>query len=948
MYYKQILTALFFLFTSFTVFSQTGKIVGKLVNGSTGDVLIGASVLLNGSSRGTTTDQNGTYSFSNLKPGTYSITCTYVGLEKKTVEAIVVKAGDVTTQDVVLSVAASTEIVIKSNRINKDNTSALLLTQKNSPNFSDGISAEAIRRTPDRSTSDVLKRISGAAIQDDKFAIIRGINDRYNAAFINGAPLPSSESDKKSFAFDIFPSNILDNLVILKTATPDQTAEFGGGIINITTKSIPDKDFQTISFGLGVNTNSTFKTQKYYKHGRWDFLGLDDGGRELPYNFPNKEQFKSLSIDDKGKYGKALGAYDWKLYSGFTAPNISFQYAAGITMPKKGKDFFGGILSITYNRSFDSYAGERNTWEATINSNIPSVQIGKYTDRVYTQETLLGVLANFSFKLNNYNTIGFKNLLSINSDDKVILREGWSDYSQANDIYDRNTAYWFTSNFIVNSQLTGEHFIKAAKIKINWIGSYSNIKRNIPNLRRMQYRGSLTTSEFFANIDQGVSAITEGAGIHFFSKNGEKLYSGKIDISRSFSLGKLLKNEIKTGLNFQDRNRDFDARTLQVLRYQIPGANSFDPSLLSKSVEDIFDKTNFGKLGRGKTGFLIEDGSQARDGYNGVSTTLAFYGMMDTRVGKFARFIYGARLEDFKQTLTSLGAGFNDTVRVFNNQYRFFPSVSAVFSVTKKMNLRLAYSETVNRPEFRELAPFVFYDIAQNLSISGNPLLKNSLIYNTDLRFEFFPGRSQLFSFSVFNKEFKYPIEIFIIPATTNFATYDFVENARVRGAELEFRTIIGPIFNIDKGPLSNLTFFSNLAIIKSEVSLLGGTVAKATRQLQGQSPYIINGGLTYLDADKGYSFNLIANRVGPRIIALGSNGTPDFFENARTVVDFQAAYTIKKNLELKFNARDLLAQQLVLFQDFNANNKYNKDVDLIFGARNFGRGFSLNISYKF
>ncbi len=947
MYYKQILTALFFLFTSFTVFSQTGKITGKLVNGSTGDVLIGASVLLNGSSRGTTTDQNGTYSFSNLKPGTYSITCTYVGLEKKTVEAIVVKAGDVTTQDVVLSVAASTEIVIKSNRINKDNTSALLLTQKNSPNFSDGISAEAIRRTPDRSTSDVLKRISGAAIQDDKFAIIRGINDRYNAAFINGAPLPSSESDKKSFAFDIFPSNILDNLVILKTATPDQTSEFGGGIINITTKSIPDKDFQTISFGLGFNTNSTFKTQKSYKHGRWDFLGLDDGGRDLPFNFPSKEKYKSLTFDEKGKAGKSLGAaYDWKLNSGFTTPNISFQYATGITMPKNGKDFFGGVLSITYNRSYDSYAGERNTWESTVNSPIPSIQIGKYTDRVYTQETLLGVLANFSFKFNNYNTISFKNLLSINSDDRVVLREGWSDF-QANDIYDRNTAYWFTSNFIVNSQVTGEHFIKAAKVKINWIGSYSTIKRNIPNLRRMQYRGSLATGEYFANIDQGISAITEGAGIYFFSENGEKLYSGKIDLSRSFSIGKLIKNEIKTGINYQNRNRDFDARTLQALRYQIPGANSFDPSLLNLPVEDIFDTKNFGKLGRGKTGFLIEDGSQARDGYNGKSTTLAFYGMMDTRVGKFARLIYGARLEDFKQVLTTLGSGFGDTVRVFNNQYRFFPSASAVFSVTKKMNLRVAYSETVNRPEFRELAPFVFYDIAQNLSISGNPLLQNCIIKNTDIRFEFFPGRAQLVSVSAFNKEFSNPIEIFIIPATTNFATYDFVPNARVRGIELEFRTIIGPIFNIDKGPLSNLTLFSNLAIIESKVNLLGGTV-KATRRLQGQSPYIINGGLTYADADKGYSFNLIANRVGPRILALGGNGAPDYFENARTVVDFQAAYTLKKNLELKLNVRDLLAQQLVFFQDFNANNKYEPDVDLIFGVRNFGRVFSLNISYKF
>jgi outer membrane receptor protein involved in Fe transport len=342
---------------------------------------------------------------------------------------------------------------------------------------------------------------------------------------------------------------------------------------------------------------------------------------------------------------------------------------------------------------------------------------------------------------------------------------------------------------------------------------------------------------------------------------------------------------------------------------------------------------------------MLEDASRAKDAYDGKSTNFAYYLMMDTRISSFLRLIYGVRSENFKQNLFSLGDSFNDSIEVNNNQQKFFPSASAVVSLSKKMNLRFAYSETVNRPEFRELAPFVFYDVALNLSISGNPLLKNCIIKNTDIRYEFYPGRAQLLSVSVFNKELINPIELFIIPATTNFATYDYVPSGNVKGIEFEFRTVLGALLNKSDGIWDNLTLFSNMSFIKSEVKTLG---VNTTRQLQGQSPYILNGGITYANPDNGMSFNLIANRIGQRIIALGVNGTPDFFENARTVVDFQAAFTVKKDIDFKINVRDLLAPNLVLFNDYNANNKYDKNIDLIFGRRNFGRSISVSFSYKF
>jgi hypothetical protein len=755
------------LFATTLLFSQTGRINGKVIDSKTGELLIGASISILPGGGGVISDQKGEFSFLNLKPGVYTLNCTYIGYNKKSLPNVQVKAGDVTVQDIILtSGVQSNEIVIKASpRVNKENTSALLITQKNSANFSDGISQEAIKKTPDRSTSDVLKRISGAAIQDDKFAIIRGLNDRYNAAFINGAPLPSSESDKKSFAFDIFPSNILDNLVILKTATPDQTAEFAGGIINLTTKSIPDKDFQSISFGLGYNTNATFKENSYYKGGRWDYLGINDGSRDLPYNFPTKEKFLRFTAIEKAKAGRQLSGYDWNTYKGITTPNFSFQYSVGMGIPRKGKDFFGALISLSYNRNNDSYTGERNSWETTVNSTTEPIAIQSFNDRAFSTETLLGLLANFTMKLNSYNTISFKNLLSINSENRTIFRNGFNgDYFQ-------NIAYWFTTNKIFNTQLIGDHFIKKAKVKINWVGSFADIKREIPNQRRMQFRGQLSSNPF-ANIGEAVSNVDDGAGIFFFARNQEKLAFAKIDVSKTFEVGRFLKNDIKIGSSFQGRNRTFDARTLQVLRNIVPGSPiSFNRKLLDLPIDQLFQASSFStKFPDGTSGFMLEDASRPRDAYDGKSTTFAYYLMMDTRISSFLRLIYGVRSEDFKLNLFALGNSYLDSIKVVNNQQNFFPSASAVLSLSKKMNLRFAYSETVNRPEFREVAPFVFYDIALNLSVSGNPSLKNCIIKNTDIRYEFYPGRAQLLSVSVFNKELINPIELFIVPSTTNFA----------------------------------------------------------------------------------------------------------------------------------------------------------------------------------
>ena len=296
MFKKYIVTSALFLLTIVSQ-AQTGKIIGKIVDAKTGETLPGATVLIEGTTKGASSDFDGNFSLGGLQPGKYTIIASYITYDNKKFVDVVVKANDVTEFNITLDQASSQtlgEVVVQA-EMNKENTNTLFVMQKNNASVSDGISSESIKKTPDRSTSDVLKRVSGASIQDNKFAIIRGMSDRYNAAYLNGSPLPSSESDRRAFAFDIFPSGILDNLVIIKTATPELPGDFAGGIILINTKNIPEKNSTSVSISGGYNALTTFKNFKTYESGKTDFLGLDDGARQLPGSIPSTKEYSEIT-----------------------------------------------------------------------------------------------------------------------------------------------------------------------------------------------------------------------------------------------------------------------------------------------------------------------------------------------------------------------------------------------------------------------------------------------------------------------------------------------------------------------------------------------------------------------------------------------------------------------------------------------------------------------------
>jgi hypothetical protein len=874
------------------------------------------------------------------------------------VPGVEVKSGEVNTMDIVLDPKGTlSEVVIKaapSTSKPKETVSSLLIAQKNSASVSDGISAETIKRTPDKNTSDILKRVSGASLQDDKFAVVRGLNDRYNTAYLNGAPLPSSESDRKAFAFDIFPSNMLDNLIIYKTATPDMPGEFAGGQIVINTKGIPTENFQTLSLGVGVNTIVTFRDKKYYEGGKWDFLGIDSK-RALPESYPDVASFKSLDDKKRNDYAKNFPLKNWGLLTKMATPNLSFQYIIGRNFQRKQKDFIGAIFALTYSKTLTGNTADR-TFFAPEYQNAP---LRVFQEETFSTQTLLGAIGNISLKINNNHNLSFKNIFSINTDDRVLTRNGQEDVyteSEQNN-FTKSYALWFTGNRILSSQLIGEHYHPLSKLRLNWVASLSEIKREIPALRRMVFDSIGGDPSYTAKIVPKPVDNDNTGGLCFYSLTNENVRNFKADLSRTFKTFSFLQTMIKVGYYYQARERSFNPRLLAFSRYKFM---TFNDSLLLLSPDKIFDKNNMGVLSKEKTGFTLNDITEIRDIYTASTELTAYYFMADQRFGKWLRLIYGARIENFNQKLDAKENQFKP-IRVNTTKEDLLPSLNVVLSLNSKQNIRAGYSRTLNRPEFRELAPFLFRDYTIRYSIFGDTSLVRASIDNYDLRYEFYPGKAQVISVSGFYKKFTDPIELISATNQDRTLTYKNTPGAELLGLEFEVRTLLGGLFNSrPKSLLNKLTFFGNFTFLESKVRLKvidsNNYYFNRTRPMQGQSPYVINGGLTYQDDIRNISSTISVNRYGQRIF-LASNGDatqdgfvfePNLWENGRTQIDFQFTKSIKNNkMEFRLNVKDILAQDLIFFEDNNDNKKFDRNLDPIRSLTNFGRVISLQFTYK-
>ncbi|MBP6335818.1 MAG: TonB-dependent receptor [Bacteroidia bacterium] len=913
--------------------SASGTISGRVVDKGSNETLIGVTVWIDGSTNGTSTDIDGKFNL-NVPPGKYNVAVKYFGYNPKTLENIEVKENETHEVSVVLepSVQQLTEVTIVAD-MKREIASSVLLMQKRSAVVQDGISSESIKKTPDKNTGEVLKRVSGASLQEGKFVIVRGLSDRYNLAMLNNTILPSSEPDRKAFSFDLFPSALLDNLFILKTASPDLPGEFAGGIIQLNTKDIPDKGFIGLTVGTGMNTNSTFKNYSTGPTGKTDWIGVDDGTRALPDGFPSSAEYKKMTQAQKFDYSKQV-TNDWGVQTKDNSPiNTNLQLSFGDQM-NVGKSKFGYIGALTYNRTAKTQSVARGDFDFDGSARYD------YLDEQYSDNVLAGGILNMTMKFSDNNKISLKNYLSVNSENATIMRTGDDIELQQEK---QSNALQYTSNVLFNSQLAGEHYLPKSKLGIKWYAGAGAISREVPDLRRMQYYRNFDISEasdtvFKAYVPFG-SASPNYAG-KFYSSLDEKIYNAGVDLSVPVKIFK--KNAtVKFGGSEQYKDRTFDAR---VLGYVIPNPGTFNYNLLVSSQDTLFSENHIGTKG-----FRLDDITNPSDHYTAHSNLHAGYVMMDNSINKW-RIVWGVRVENFIQKLNSFGYS-NDTIQVDRNYLNVLPSVNFTYALTEKTNLRASAFQSVSRPEFRELAPFSFYDFNTSTSIQGNEELSLTKINNFDLRFENYPTVGEIYSVSFFYKKFIDPIEQIVESsgAGSRSVTYTNALGATNVGVEAEVRRKL----DFMDGMLSwkywsKFTIYGNVALIKSTVDKSNDLRATEDRPMQGQSPYIINGGLMFNDALSGFGFNVVYNRIGRRIFQVGNEGYLSIYEAPRNLLDLQLSKTFMKVGEVKFTIGDIFNNASVFYQDQNDNGKYEAGSDSRIASITSGTNYSLSFSYKF
>ena len=942
---KQNLLIVLITLLSLSVFAQkTGKIAGKVTDAKTGETLIGVTVLIKGTSQGAATDLDGKYTIGQLSAGVYTVEARYISYKTKEITGVNVKDGEITTLNILMqeNTADLKEVIITSS-YNRESSTVQLMDQKNATMVSDGISADIIKKTPDNAASDVMKRVSGTSIQDNKFAVIRGLNDRYNMALVNGSPLPSTESDRRAFAFDLFPSNLLDGITILKTASPDMPAEFAGGLIIVNTKDLPDENFLSIQTGAGYNAITTGKQQLTYEGSKTDWLGYDNGFRSLPKDMVSTEVYRGLSNSnpDKLKYSRMF-SNTWRMSYEAAPVNNNFQAVWSRRWNYK-KSQFGFLASASRNENYRFTAVQRNSYNFFDNNQI----LYSYSDSVSRREVLSGLMLNTGVKFGTKHKISFKNSFTVNGEDQAIRRTGQINLDEPLSISNiRGTSMWYQDNKLLTSQLIGEHTFFKKNHRIKWNYGYSDLERNMPDFRRVIYNqnNSNPNSPYAAQI--GVNVQPQQSG-RFYSQLNEQIRNAGLDYVLPLS-GDSAKNKttLKAGAYWQNRYRVFTARTFGYILNPGPGVS---PSIRSLSLDEIFSPDNL-KFQNGRF-FLIDEATNPSDRYVATSATNSGYVMLDQKLFNKLRLVYGMRVEQFVQRLNTKTPN-NDSLKINNVKTDFLPSANITYSLTEKSNLRAAASRTVSRPEFREIAPFAFYDFNIDYVVSGNPNLRRASVENFDLRYEYYPGGNQIISGSVFYKNFTDAIEFINevdVGAGSRRFGYSNVSKARNYGFEFELRKNFGFLKRFtDKQWINQLLFIGNFAYIISEVDLtaFGLATFEPIRPLQGQSPYLINSGLQYNNPETGWGYSLMVNRVGRRIAFTGNAGVPDIYENPRTVVDAQISKTIKK-LSLKINLSDVLAQKQTFYMDLNKNKRFDANDNVIF-QYTFGLQASFSVGYRF
>lgn len=924
--FKKFEAALLLMMSS--VVASAGVITGSVMDSITSEPLIGASIIVKGKSYGAVTDIDGNYKIT-VPDGKYSLIVRYVGYKDKILPEFNVK-GDVAGVDILLSPDNNTlaEVTVTA-RVRHDSETAQIREQKESHVVQTGVSSQQIARTQDKDASEVIRRVPGISIIDDKFVMVRGLSQRYNNVWLNGNAVPSSEADSRAFSFDIIPSSQLDNIVVVKSPAPEYPADFTGGFVLVNTKQQPSNSSLDISLGYGCNTQTIFRQFLYPKGSHTDWLGFDNGMR-WPEAGMNNPLVTYPGSDNKiNPLANGLNN-DWRVRSMRPFGDLKFNVSYNNIWRFEAGRSIGLTAAMNYSNSHKTITDMENSLYGPYDTtNGKPVFLRKATDDQYSNDVHLGAMLNLSFQPSNpSNLFEWKNIFNQIGKSRYSTRTGFN--AQPDNIQDDE--YYYSSRTTYNTQLTGKHDFNSHLL--DWSIGYAYANRDMPD-RRLIERTDRTEQRM------GVYRIGRE-----FSKLNEHIASFSSNYEKEFSFGKFTPL-LKAGIYGEYRSRDYRTRQFQYgwePSNNLPEDWMFDPDIAGNVLKD--DNYGSDKL------YMYEE-INFLNNYKGKQSQASVYVGVNLPWQSFNVYA-GLRYEYCRQTLSMNTRQFEESLKNTDYDYNdFFPSVNMTYRLNASHQLRAAYGRSINRPEFRELSSSVFYDFDLGSNVMGNYDLKAAYIDNVDFRYEWYPSSGEQISVALFYKHFKNPIEWTYTVAGGTDLIYSFLnaQGANNYGVELDIRE------NLDFIGLRDFSIYFNGALIKSEVTFAPGT-NNIDRPMQGQSPYLINTGIFYNNQDKGCSAAILYNRIGKRIIGVGnrygtaSDGSarniPNSYEMPRNNIDLSVAKKIGK-WEIKFAVRDLLAEKF-LFEQFEtvSMDGHEKKISEVTKSYKPGTNFNLTIRYSF
>jgi outer membrane receptor protein involved in Fe transport len=954
---------------------KPGKISGRIVD-EKGETLPGASVKVVETGAGIQAGTDGSYTLS-VNPGTYTIEISYMSFQTQRITGVVVREGKSTPLEVSLKpdTKGLKEVVVTAG-YKKASTAGLLAKQKNASEISNGISAEQIARTPDKNVGESLKRISGVSTVDNKFILVRGIGERYNSAMLDGVVLPSTEAQSRNFSFDLIPSNMVDNVVVSKTVTPDMNASFGGGLIQINTKDIPNENFTSFAVGVSYNDQTTGKDFLSHKRGKYDYLGFDDGRRAFPKDLvpTARDNEQNIELTDEQYWKKvtdqSLGFKNdnFTVYKYKAIPSQNYQFSIGrlisLDTANNNKLGFTGSLSYRNTQNINIINQQnRGSWDP----NLPN------TGNTYDFNTTWGGLLNAGLQLGKNNRFSLRNTYTHVYDNALTRIVGYDQNgipaNPPNRIEESDDPIYTD---LLQNKLSGQH--QFGKIKIDWDAARTSINRKEKDLSIVNSYSRLVSGqyEYFPSVGNSSNASFFPTSRQNYA-NREINYSWDVSATIPFNLAGI-RSSVKAGYFGNRKKAKFD---WLIAAFTDDPATPNDPRLQFASIAEMQKQENIGK-----NGLFYTINPLFSDTYEGESRNHAGFIMLDNRFGEKLRLVWGIRGEYYKYN--EINNGTNTSFQVYSlkpdPRWQWLPSANLTYSPLTTLNIRAAYSSSIVRPELMDNSQFWRYraDLGGQY---GNQGLYSTKIDSWDFKTEWFPGLGEIISAGAFYKKFDNPAELNINTTTGNLQYYlKSADWAKVYGFEFELRKSLG--FIADYQILNNISVYGNLTLQKSEVkaTFLGTNPdptqpplelsSKLNRYMYGQSPYLVNVGLQYTGTSLGV--NVMFNKSGYKTYIVGEDPTQIEYERPRQQIDAQVSYRFfSKKLELKVNAGNLLNTASTFYRntasyepnpDYKAGtgdisdavklkpgftNKY-EDGDRLLFSQKFGRTYSTSLTYTF